>query len=101
MERLSVAASVQGASEAAVVGAIRTWKEMWVSRLELLQVMGAIGQAPSADARLARARDLLRDLLDALHNEGISQDLIDRAAAKVFHGDDPITLPAPIEGRVA
>lgn len=87
MERLMLLASDSKTSESARVGAVRTWRDMWLSRLELLQVMGHITQAPSAEARLARARDLLRGLLDALRAEGVEQGVLDRVATRVLSGD--------------
>lgn len=98
MERVTLVASRPDASESAMVGAIRTWKEMWVSRLELLQAMGHVSRSPSADARLQRARDLLRGLLDALHEEGVDQAVIDRAANRVLVQGDASNV-VTIEGR--
>ena len=98
MERCMIIATKKGASESAQVGAIRTWREMFVSRLELLQAMGALTTAPGAEARLARARDLLRGMLDGLRAEGVEQATIDRVAARVLHAgadDNVVTL----EGR--
>jgi len=101
MERCTLIASRPGAGDSAKVGAIRTWESMFVTRLELLQAMGHVSQAPSAEARLARARDLLRGLLDGLRDENVPQDVLDRVAARVLHagGGEDLENVITIEGR--
>lgn len=100
MERATLVASGKGVSDAAKVGAIRTWQAMFVTRLELLQAMGHVSQSPSAEARLARARDLLRGLLDGLRAEGVDQDVIDRVAARVLNtGGEDLENVVAIEAR--
>lgn len=99
MERLTLLASREQAADAAKVGALRTWQTMWLSRLELLQVMGAVSQAPSSEARLARARDLLRSMLDALRAEGVGQDVLDRVATRVLEDGDDLANVISLEAR--
>lgn len=79
--------AVIGAS--AIVGAVRTGREMLVMRLELLQLMGAVSPAPSADARVARARDLVMQMLDALTADGVDPEIIKRAAARALGDEMP------------
>jgi hypothetical protein len=100
LERLTLLAAKSDAAEAARVGAIRTWREMWVSRLELMQVMGLVSVSPSSEIREQRARDLLRGLLDALRAEGVPQDVLDRVASRVLSSDTEAENVIAIEGRV-
>jgi len=91
-----------GSSEAviggsAIVGAVRTGREMLVMRLELLQLMGAVSPSPSSDARVARARDLVMTMLDALAADGVDPAIIKRAAARAL-GDE---MPELVEGDVS
>jgi hypothetical protein len=77
MERLTLLASQTGAGQGARVAAVRAWRELWRSRLELLERMGAIKPDAVAVAVLARLREALRE-------EGIADDVLDRAAARAM-----------------
>lgn len=99
MERLTLLASTGTTPEAARVGAVRTWREMWISRLELMQVMGLVSVSPSSEIRDQRARDLLRGLLDGLRAEGVAQEVLDRVASRILGGDQDDENVVQIEAR--
>lgn len=84
MERLSILASKEGNAAAATVGAIRTWREMWLSRLDLLVLMGRIDTQPSREQRDREAHDKLRELLAHLRDAGVPDDILRTAAEEVL-----------------
>jgi hypothetical protein len=84
MERLSLLASKEGNAAAATVGAIRTWREMWLSRLDLLVLMGRIDTQPSREQRDREAHDKLRELLAHLRDAGVPDDVLRTAAEEVL-----------------
>jgi hypothetical protein len=83
MERLTLLASQTSSGQGARVAAVRTWRELWRTRLELLERMGNV-TTPGPNAQLAA---LLGRLRVALRDEGVPDDVLDRAAARVIQAD--------------
>lgn len=85
MERLSLMASQTATGPAARVAAMRTWREMWSERLELLRELGYV-EAPAGPG-LYHFGALLRAVLEALRAEQVPQEVLDRVAARVLSGN--------------
>lgn len=93
MERLSLLASQASTPEAARVSALREWRAMSAQRLGLLGRLGHVDGPEVGDgARLELAREVLRGLPDALRAEGVSQDTLDRATARLLATGQPSTF---------
>lgn len=95
IERSSLLAS-SAENESVKLGSVRTVAELYASKLGLLQAMGRVSERPSDEARQARARVILRRLLDELRAEGVDQRAIDAAASRALGAGENVVT---IEGR--